>query len=81
MPQLHNPPLPEILLAVMCLALLAGVIYESYKSRKMRRFILTRRCEYCRKFYLVIESDAERCGAFCSARCEEAAIPPIPIGG
>ena len=81
MPQLPNVPLPEIMLAILCLTLLAGVIYESYKSRKMRRFILTRRCEYCRKFYLVIESDAERCGAFCSARCEEAAIPSIPIGG
>ena|SRR2546426_12637443 len=81
MPELPNPPLPEILLAVLCLALLVGVIYESYKSRKMRRFILSRRCEYCRNFYLVIESDADRCGAFCSARCEEAAIPSVPLVG
>ena len=74
-------PLPEIMLAVLCLTLLLELIYESYKSRKMRRFILSRRCEHCRKFYLVIESDADRCGTFCSGTCEEAAIPSIRIGG
>src|SRR5207249_77478 len=74
-------PLPEVLLAVLCLALLGGVVYESYRTRKMRRFILSRRCEHCRKFYLVIESTADRCGAFCSARCEEAEITSIPLGG
>ena len=81
MPELPNPPLPEILLAILCLALLAGVVYESYRTRKMRRFILSRRGEHCRKFYLVIESDADRCGTFCGRRCEEAAIPSLPIGG
>jgi len=81
MHQLANLPLPEILLALLSLVLLAGVIYESYTTRKMRRFILSRRCEYCRSFYLVIESDADRCGTFCSRRCEEAAIPSLPIGG
>ena len=74
-------PLPEVLLALLCLVLLAGVIYESYRTRKMRRFILSRRCEHCRKFYLVIESDADRCGAFCLAQCEEAAIPSVPLVG
>jgi len=74
MPQLPNVTLPEILLGILCLALLAGVIYESYTTRKMRRFILSRRCEHCRKFYLVIESTADRCSQFCSARCEEAAV-------
>jgi len=76
-----NVPLPEILLALICLALLGACIYQWHQGRRQRSFLLNRRCEYCRKFYLVIESDADRCGTFCSARCEEAAIPSIPIGG